>query len=110
MRVIYSKPLQKVRHSDSKQGHADRGNFASMTMQGLTLQLRQELLTLFGWEVLDHPPYSPDLATSDFYLFRHLKHHLGGNHYNGDEDMKTTELLVIHAGASFNEEGIQNQL
>jgi histone-lysine N-methyltransferase SETMAR len=31
------------------------------------------------WEVLDHPPYSPDLAPSDFYLFGPLKHHLSGN-------------------------------
>jgi histone-lysine N-methyltransferase SETMAR len=26
---------------------------------------------------LDHPPYSPDLAPSDFFLFKNLKHNLG---------------------------------
>jgi hypothetical protein len=25
-----------------------------------------------------HPPYSPDLATSDFYLFGHVKQRLRG--------------------------------
>jgi hypothetical protein len=25
-----------------------------------------------------HPPYSPDLATSDFYLFRYVKRRLAG--------------------------------
>ncbi|GBM24462.1 hypothetical protein AVEN_41107-1 [Araneus ventricosus] len=54
-------------------------------------------------------PYSPDLAPSDFHLFRHLKHHLCGNHYNDDEDVKTavTSWLSEQA-ASFYEEGIQN--
>ncbi|GBM68315.1 Histone-lysine N-methyltransferase SETMAR [Araneus ventricosus] len=66
------------------------------------------LLESFGWEVLD-PPYSPDLAPSDFHLFRHLKHHLGGNHYNDDEDVETavTSWLSEQA-AGFYEEGIQN--
>jgi transposase len=29
------------------------------------------------WNVLPHPPYSPDLAPSDYHLFDHLKEHLG---------------------------------
>jgi hypothetical protein len=29
------------------------------------------------WELLEHPPYSPDLAPSDFCLFGLLKKHLG---------------------------------
>jgi hypothetical protein len=31
----------------------------------------------YNWEVLDHPPYSPGLALSDFHLFGLLKKHLG---------------------------------
>ena len=27
------------------------------------------LLERWGWEILEHPPYSPDLAPSDFHLF-----------------------------------------
>jgi transposase len=30
------------------------------------------------WEVLQHPPYSPNLAPSDFHLFGPLKQHLSG--------------------------------
>jgi hypothetical protein len=29
-----------------------------------------------SWDVTDHPPYSPDLAPSDFHLFGSLKKHL----------------------------------
>ncbi|KAJ8867646.1 hypothetical protein PR048_031449 [Dryococelus australis] len=32
-----------------------------------------QLLASFRWEVFDHPPYSPDLAPSDFHLFPALK-------------------------------------
>jgi len=31
-------------------------------------------LRSFKWEVLQHPPYSPDLAPSDFHFFDSLKH------------------------------------
>jgi histone-lysine N-methyltransferase SETMAR len=27
------------------------------------------LLQYFNWELFDHPPYSPDLALSDYHLF-----------------------------------------
>ncbi|KOC67012.1 Histone-lysine N-methyltransferase SETMAR [Habropoda laboriosa] len=36
-----------------------------------SLVTRQKLLEL-GWDVLLHPPYSPDLAPSDFHLFRSI--------------------------------------
>ena len=36
---------------------------------------------------LPHPPYSPDLAPSDFYLFHHLEKHLRGNRYEDDSEM-----------------------
>jgi len=32
-----------------------------------------QLLQQFRWEVFDHPPYNPDLAPNDYYLFMHLK-------------------------------------
>ena len=33
----------------------------------------------------DHPPYSPDMAPSDFYLFPKLKSHLRGTQYESNE-------------------------
>ena len=41
-----------------------------------------------GFDLLDHPPYSPDLAPSDFYLFRHMKRHLRGKQFVDAEDLK----------------------
>lgn len=41
-----------------------------------------------GLKVLSHPPYSPDLAPSDFFLFRHLKQALRGKRFASKEDLK----------------------
>ncbi|GBP21165.1 Histone-lysine N-methyltransferase SETMAR [Eumeta japonica] len=35
-----------------------------------TFSATQQILREFAWNVLMHPPYSPDLAPSDFHLFR----------------------------------------
>src|SRR5690625_1908459 len=35
-----------------------------------TAKMTKKLLERLGWKVLVHPPYSPDLAPSDYYLFR----------------------------------------
>jgi [histone H3]-lysine36 N-dimethyltransferase SETMAR len=40
-----------------------------------------------GFELLDHPPYSPDLAPSDFHLFPNLKEHLRGTVFSSDDDV-----------------------
>jgi len=33
------------------------------------------------WKVLLHPPYSPDVAPSDYHLFRSMAHGLGDQHF-----------------------------
>ena len=42
-----------------------------------------------GFELMEHPPYSPDLAPSDFYLFSKLKECLRGNKFNSDDEVMT---------------------
>jgi histone-lysine N-methyltransferase SETMAR len=44
-----------------------------------TDRAREERIQELQWELLEHPPYSPDLATSDFHLFGPPKKHLGAN-------------------------------
>jgi hypothetical protein len=39
------------------------------------------------FEVLKHPPYSPDLAASDFYLFGPMKEHLRGQKFADDDEV-----------------------
>jgi len=47
----------------------------------------QEAISKFGWTVLPHPPYSPDLALSDFHLFGPLKDTLHGTRFEDDESV-----------------------
>lgn len=45
-----------------------------------------------GFESLVHPPYSPDLAPSDYYLFPNLKKELRGKKFQDDEEVKAAIL------------------
>ena len=50
-----------------------------------TLQAVMTAATECGFEVLFHPPYSPDLAPSDFYLFPKMKTNLRGRSFGSNE-------------------------
>ena len=71
-----------------------------------SLATRQKLLRL-GWEVMLHPPYSPSLAPSDYYLFRFLQNSLNGKTFNDDEAVKS-HLVQFFADKdqNFSERGI----
>jgi len=47
-----------------------------------------EKIEVMGWELLQHPPYSPDLVPSDFHLFGPQKDSLGGIKFENDEDVQ----------------------
>ena len=42
----------------------------------------------FKWKVLTHPPYSPDLAPSDYHLFRSLSHSLDDKKFESKDQVK----------------------
>ena len=39
-----------------------------------------------GFQEIEHPPYSPDLAPSNYYLFSKLKKDLRGRKFDDDDD------------------------
>jgi transposase len=46
------------------------------------------LLNSWGSEILPHPPYSPDLAQSDFHLLPNIKSTLRGQLFHSNEDVQ----------------------
>jgi [histone H3]-lysine36 N-dimethyltransferase SETMAR len=48
-----------------------------------------------GYDLLSHPPYSPDLASSDFFLFADLKRMLVGKKFS------TNEEIIVETEAYF---------
>ncbi|CAK5039643.1 unnamed protein product [Meloidogyne enterolobii] len=57
-----------------------RPHTSAKTLQHITETLR--------WRLIPHPPYSPDLAPSDFHLFRSLKIFLRGQNFKNSEDVE----------------------
>jgi histone-lysine N-methyltransferase SETMAR len=47
----------------------------------------QKELAYLGFQCLDHPHYSPDLAPSDYHLFPGLKKQLNGCHFSSDTEV-----------------------
>ena len=47
----------------------------------------QKKLAYLGFQCLDHPPYSPDLAPSDYHLFPGLKKQFKGRHFSSDAEV-----------------------
>jgi len=48
------------------------------------------------YELLLHPPYSPDLAPSNLFWFPVLKEHLSGTHFSSDNDVIVYVEVFIH--------------
>ncbi|GFS94235.1 histone-lysine N-methyltransferase SETMAR [Trichonephila clavipes] len=52
-----------------------------------TAMVTQQKLNALVWEVLGHPPYSPDIAPSDYYLFRSLQNYPTGKKFKSFESV-----------------------
>ena len=72
--------------------------------------MTKEKLTKLGWEVLNHPPYSPDLAPSDFYLFRSMSNKLNNEQLkfkSENEAKKFVDDFFKAKNAAFYDRGIR---
>ena len=54
----------------------------------------QKKLAYLGFQCLDHPPYSPDLAPLDYHLFPGLKKQLKCRHFSSDEVIAAAETWL----------------
>lgn len=67
-----------------------------------------QVIAKMGWSVIPHPPYSPDLAPSDFYLFGPMKSNLRGQRFDDLDEVKAAlKLWVRQCSAEFFQSGFQ---
>jgi hypothetical protein len=59
-----------------------------------------------GWEVLPHPSNSPDLAPSDYHLFRFVKDQLRGRFETREAIQKAVRQCLRMTGTEFYRRGI----
>lgn len=88
--LYYSQLIARLRASvkDKRRGKLSQGvlllhDNAPVHKSGVA----QRAIRDSGFEELNHPPYSPDLAPSDYYLFSHLKKDLRGKRFESDEEL-----------------------
>lgn len=107
----YCETLKKLKRSiqNKRRGMLTRGVcLLHDNARPHTALATKALLDSFGWDVLNHPPYSPDLAPSDYHLFTSLKAHMGGIKFSTDEQVQK-EVLEWGKGLAgeFFEKGIK---
>jgi hypothetical protein len=76
----------------------------------MTMRIRIHLLALehFRWVLFDYPPYSPDMAPSDYHLFTYLKNLLGSQHFSRNEElMEGVKTWLSSQAADFFDTSIQ---
>jgi hypothetical protein len=59
----------------------------AITQPGMA-DLTKVTLATVGWEIMNYPPHSPNMAPSDFNLFAPMKVHLGGQKFQTDDELK----------------------
>jgi len=67
-----------------------------------------DLIKLFNWEIFDYPPYSPDLAPSNYHLFTKMKVWLATQRFHTNEELMNGVNNWLHnLAAPFFDEGLQ---
>jgi len=63
-----------------------------------------------NFEVLEHPPYSPDLAPFDYHLFGPLKQALRDRQFTMDQQLKEVQSWLVSQSKIFYSEDIKKIL
>lgn len=110
---LYSQQLMRMsQHLERKRSFNGKGKRKVILLHDNArphvAKTTQATIVKLGWEVLPHPAYSPDLAPSDYHLFRSMEHFFREKNYS---DLASLRKDVDHffdmKPVSFYERGIQ---
>jgi hypothetical protein len=76
-----------------------------------TAHATENRLELWGWEILHHPPYNPDLALSDYLLFPNTKKHLRAKRFKSHDDVKhEVQTWLLGQDPTFYRQGFEKRI
>ena len=102
--------LQAIGHVAAKlTGKMDRVFFLHDNARPHVAKLTCQKIQDLGWTKLLHPPYSPDMAPTDYHLFRSLSHFLDGRQFKDDDNLKIClQTFFDQKSLDFYKQGICN--
>jgi [histone H3]-lysine36 N-dimethyltransferase SETMAR len=88
---FYCEQLDRVEAAlQEKRSHNQDVKFLHDNATPHTAKVTKTKLNQLRWEVLHHPPYSPDLAPTDFKAFRSLQNWLNGKEFASEAAVKAS--------------------
>ena len=85
---IYTEQLKKVDEILRERGVNPRTiHLLADNASAHTSNLAQNTIEELGWKLLHHPLYSPDIAPSDYHLFRSMQHSLAKQKFNDHQEV-----------------------
>lgn len=99
--------VKEMETAGTRKGHVilQQDNARPHTSNLTRRHIEEEL----GWDLLSHPPYSPDLAPSDYHAFRSLKNFLRGRQFKNDAELENgvREWIEQKSSTDFFKRGIR---
>ena len=88
--MFHKKQTQGTNIKNKRRGHQSKGIILHHdNARPRTAAQTVQTINNLGWELLPHPPYSTDLAPSDFYLCDPLKKFTRGAKLESDDEVKS---------------------
>lgn len=95
---LYSNQLQKLAEQlQDKRKFRSKVYLLHDNARPHIAKITKKKIKELGWEVLPHAPYSPDLAPSDYHLFRSLSNFLKEKNYDNFDHLKSDIEFFFHS-------------
>ena len=98
-KVVMERLLNRIRRV--RQGMCESGDWLLLhdNAPSYNATIVKQFLAQRKVTVLDHPPYSPDLAPADYFLFPKVKSHLKGRLFDSISDIQTAVTSILNTTA-----------